>query len=56
MTPCLFRYGFDGVDWDIEHRTGDMEQCGAIINSVIRTLRNDVSPRGLDRSSALNSG
>eukprot|EP00037_Helgoeca_nana_P011100 m.99305 g.99305 ORF g.99305 m.99305 type:complete len:392 (+) comp20615_c0_seq1:73-1248(+) len=33
------RYGFDGIDWDIEHRTGDMVACGKVINTVIADLK-----------------
>jgi len=33
------RYGFDGIDWDIEHRSGDMEACGKIITAVIGGLK-----------------
>jgi len=32
-------YGFNGVDFDIEHRSGDMVKCGAIISSVIQQLK-----------------
>jgi len=33
------KYGFDGVDFDIEHRSGDMVKCGDIINTVIQNLK-----------------
>ena len=31
-------YGFDGVDFDIEHRSGDYVQCANIIATVMNTL------------------
>eukprot|EP01084_Bolivina_argentea_P010686 19928_1 len=32
------KYGFDGVDFDIEHRTGDFVQCAQLISTVMNTL------------------
>merc|ERR1712039_830977 len=31
-------YGFDGVDFDIEHRTGDYVQCAQLIATVMDAL------------------
>eukprot|EP00486_Rosalina_sp_Unknown_P013547 CAMPEP_0201580462 /NCGR_PEP_ID=MMETSP0190_2-20130828/46535_1 /ASSEMBLY_ACC=CAM_ASM_000263 /TAXON_ID=37353 /ORGANISM="Rosalina sp." /LENGTH=307 /DNA_ID=CAMNT_0048016545 /DNA_START=30 /DNA_END=953 /DNA_ORIENTATION=+ len=31
-------YGFDGVDFDIEHRSGDFVQCADLIATVMNTL------------------
>jgi hypothetical protein len=39
VLPYSTRYGFDGIDWDIEHRTGDMVACGKVINTVIADLK-----------------
>ena len=32
-------FGFDGVDFDIEHRTGDYVQCAQLIAQVMTTLK-----------------
>jgi hypothetical protein len=29
-------------DWDIEHRSGDMKKCGALINSVIAAIKHSI--------------
>eukprot|EP01059_Diplonema_ambulator_P030779 TRINITY_DN5402_c0_g1_i1.p1 TRINITY_DN5402_c0_g1~~TRINITY_DN5402_c0_g1_i1.p1 ORF type:complete len:323 (+),score=47.42 TRINITY_DN5402_c0_g1_i1:50-970(+) len=33
------QYGFDGVDFDIEHRSGDLMKCADVINSVLKLLK-----------------
>ena len=32
-------YGFDGVDFDIEHRSGDLTKCAAIVHDVMQGLK-----------------
>eukprot|EP01061_Rhynchopus_euleeides_P035729 TRINITY_DN6020_c0_g1_i1.p3 TRINITY_DN6020_c0_g1~~TRINITY_DN6020_c0_g1_i1.p3 ORF type:complete len:322 (+),score=107.43 TRINITY_DN6020_c0_g1_i1:58-966(+) len=32
-------YGFDGVDFDIEHRSGDLKACASVINDVLKILK-----------------
>lgn len=38
LLDVVERYGFDGVDFDIEHRSGDLEGCASIMNDVIAGL------------------
>ena len=39
MLEFVDRYGFDGVDFDMEHRAGDIKKCAAIVNSVLKQLK-----------------
>lgn len=32
------KYGFDGVDFDIEHRSGDFAKCAALLAPVLKSL------------------
>eukprot|EP01060_Flectonema_neradi_P002808 TRINITY_DN11771_c0_g1_i1.p1 TRINITY_DN11771_c0_g1~~TRINITY_DN11771_c0_g1_i1.p1 ORF type:complete len:303 (+),score=68.23 TRINITY_DN11771_c0_g1_i1:86-994(+) len=32
-------YGFDGIDFDIEHRSGDLMKCATVINNVLKMLK-----------------
>ena len=32
------KYGFDGVDFDIEHRSGDYAQCASLLAPVLKSL------------------
>ena len=41
LLDMIHTYGFDGIDWDIEHRTGDMVRCGEIISSVMTTMKSE---------------
>ena len=35
----FLQYGFDGVDFDMEHRMGDYIACAQVIAKVIKGLR-----------------
>eukprot|EP00040_Diaphanoeca_grandis_P017425 m.90757 g.90757 ORF g.90757 m.90757 type:complete len:382 (-) comp26428_c0_seq1:188-1333(-) len=42
LLQLVTRYGFDGIDWDIEHRSGNYEQCGTIVNTVITSMKSSM--------------
>ena len=42
LVSYIQKYGFDGVDFDIEHRTGDYVACAHTVTDVIRALRSKV--------------
>ena len=39
LVSYITKYGFDGVDFDIEHRTGDYVACARTIAAVVDALR-----------------
>lgn len=41
------KYGFDGVDFDLEHRNGDYVKCGELVAKVMKGLRRGATRRML---------
>ena len=39
LLEMVKQYGFDGIDWDVEHRSGDFAQCGVILTTTMEMLR-----------------
>jgi chitinase len=42
LVSIVDEFGFDGIDFDIEHRSGDMIQCANIMTSVISIFKSEV--------------
>ena len=38
------KYGFNGIDLDMEHRSGDFISCGKLIAQVIKLIRASGKP------------
>jgi chitinase len=39
LTTVVEKYGFDGIDFDLEHRSGDYVKCAQLVAKVIKGLR-----------------
>ena len=47
LQAVVKKYGFDGVDFDLEHRNGDYVLCGQLVAKVIKGLRREATRKML---------